>query len=737
MADSTQTTIISVEIDEQAKAKLVKGLQDIQNAQKRVGLESIALGDSAEDAAKNVRELQKAERDLSTVLRAVDKDLADQVAGFSDAEIRARKYAESLSAVQGAGGADLSGDLASSFGGLRGAAGAFGGAGASPAFDIAEAFADLGEFAPRLKVQLTAVGDAMRASTSAAGGVVSGIGGVVGSFTGLGAALGTVLTVAVPLALAVGGVAIAMNQFNTEADKQAKLLQATLDAQAQVTRDIASGLTTEDAQAQLALLESQRAAEQELLVTRQAAYDAAIEQLGLLGGLAQQIAPQEQALADAINENKSNIASYDAQIRLLNNAVNEGELAANDTAQAESELAQTRENEAQAAIQAAEQSAIRVAQLQQQSADLIANRAIADSNAYASEKLEREFANEDEKAELSAHLNDLASIRADGAAKVEAIEKEIANLPALQAEAINEVAAKAGKELDKLNQEYFANQIKATKAFAKESGRIATDTAKAAKRIAEDLLVDLQGAVRNNDVVAFLEIQEQGQKDIKRNAEDASEAEKRRAADFAEQQNEQREAFQKRQQELLTSLKEERAQVLQNFAEKAAALETERQQAIAATNQAIANAQARYAQEQAAEDLAASRNAQRIALRDKQEDAAFQRQLSAINQKLQAELGAANQVSSTFQKLAAALASIKPSGSGQSGGAAGGFSGFAKNNKSGKSGGAAGGFSSGGGTINVNMTVGDVATGQTVVNAVNNAKAQIYKNLHGAITGAS
>lgn len=672
---------ISISINKQAAQSALQTIKSLQDAQKDLAASATQSGRAYEASAKKVSGAQK---EQARATRESGTELENQAKALNKVKEAADDAANSLNKAGKSGGGSIGGQVAD----IRGAVGSLSGGGGA-GLEIA-----------------------------------SGIGDAVEAFGSLNPAVAASTVAIVALNFVMGS-------FTQAAEKQAKVLQATLDAQGEVVRSIASGLTTEDAQEQLRTLEAQRQAEQDLLNTRQAAYDEAISRLGIAAGLAQQIAPQEQVLADAIDANKSAIAGYDAQIRLLNNAINTGELAANDTSAAEAELAQTREQESQRAIQAAEQSAARVAQLQQQQADLINNRAIAEANANQVEALERRYAREDEKAEQSAHYAELAKITETGQAKIAAINQEIAKLPALQAQAELTAQSKANAELGKLQSEYFETQQKAWSDFATEQGRVASDTAKAAKRLAEDLSDNLADAARANDVVSFLKIQRDGAKEQRRNAEDAKTEEKRRVEDFLKGQEEERQAFLKRQSEINQALAQERQQIAQSFAERRNQLEQQRQQEQANTQQALANAKTRYEQQQAAEDLAARRNAERQALREQQEQAAFQRQIAAINQKMQAELNASNQVTAAYQRLVATASSSARSS----------VSGLASNVMSSIAGGYKQPYSksynaSSGNTINANITVGDVATGAQVSNALSEfAKQWGAANISG-ISGA-
>jgi len=732
--EQEQKIIISVEA-KQAEANLKK----LAVANKELAKEASAAGGSYKGLEDRQKAISKAQRDNISILKAMGHEYDSTTQSIKVASVELDTYESRLRAVNEAG-ASRSGDIAGSIGGIRGAASAVGlGAVADVPLGIAEAAADFGEFLPKLKVGLEA--------TAASGtGLVSTVASLAaGALPAAGAGFGAIAVALAPIVLIAGAVAAGFAFVAGEMDKaqKAAVLLAEQERDAAQRKNqlvIAEGATTLELANQITELGLAADAAQQDIIDAQASYDAYVASrsnpLQAFGDAVGFFGDQEQVLADSITEAQNRFQGLVVDMSSLNEAIQNGETATNDLAAQERDLAEAREQDAkdsiaaqEAALRANEATQARIAQLAQQRADILANQAIAETNALQSEKLEKKFAQEDEKAELSQHLSALADIRADGAAKVKAIEEELAALPVELAEALADVNAKGTKELDKLNQEYFKSQIKATKDFAKESGRIVSDTAKAAKRLAEDLADNLADAARDNDVVAFLELQKDGQKELKRNAEDAAESEKRRAEDFAQQQEEQRNAFQQRQAEILANLAEERAQVLQSFMEKRAQLELERQQVLANTQSAIAAENARFAQKQAQDAQAAARDKERMALKQAQEDSALKRQLAAIDQKTNAELQGLSRVAAA----AASLGSSKSTKSGLGGGVGGGlgFSGLNKNNKSGFSKGSAGNN-----TVIVNATVGDVATGNQVTNAINQNNQAFMSAILKGVSGA-
>lgn len=673
MADNEQILRTVFETDEQKKNALLKAYADLEKAQKRVASESLRAGDSYEAVAKESRSLAKAQGDVVQVMRALDKEWANQVTGVNEAKSALDSYEERLRAVQ-RGGADVSGDVASSFGGLRGATQAFGGGAVSPAFDILEGFADIGEFAPRLKVSLQAVGGTIRESTSAASQLASKGGDLISSFTGIDASLATVGVTGAVVAVALAGVAIAMNEYNKSAEEQRKVLAATIEAQRTVSQDIARGLTSEDATARLEELQRLRAAEADTLGRLEGAYGTMSDRLGILTPAVQLLDSREEELFNQVQTSQAAVASYDAEIARLTQAIENGELAANDTTLAELELARTREQSLQQSLAEQTQALSRIQQIENQRVTFIENAALQATRAEEDAALEARYAREDETKEAIDHKNNLVEIAKEGNARLRELEKAAASIPQERQQALNEIDAKGNQQLNSLRDEYFQSQLKATQDFAIETKRIETDVAKTRLRLIEDINERLDSAYRDNNVIAFLEAQREGNKELKRGAEDATESEKRRVEDFTRAREEEARAFQERQRDVLAKIAEDKQATLLAFEEK-------RQAAINAINaekqaiqERLAQAQAAYDADEAREDLAAKRQAERDALREKRQQEDYNRQL-ANNQSL------LNQELARYATLSAEIASLKAASSGgfgSSGGVAYGSNPFDK-----------------------------------------------------------
>lgn len=735
MADEIEKRSIEISVDKQTSSAALKSIQGLDKAVADLGNEAKALDKALSGNAASVKKVSSANKEASQSIKTVDSAIDGQTQSVKQATNAIAEYEASLRAVK-SGGADLSGDIAGSLGGLRGAASAVGLGGVTDIpLGIAEAAADFGEFLPKLKVGL-------EAASKSGSGVVSTVASLAASaLPAAGASFGAIAVALAPIAIAGAAVVGALALVSSELDKaqQAALRQAEAQrAASQATNElIANGATTGEALSQLTTA-GYNEVEQATLDLRDAqeAYANYVEQRGAnifqgLGDAVGLFGDVEQSLADDVKESETAFINATTAYTDLNNSIQAGEFAANDTAAAEVNLAKTREEMAIEAARIAEQSAIRDAQLNSQRESLLENRAIAESNAEESAALERKFARQDEKAEAVKQKNELAAISRDGAAKVAEIAKEIADLPNALNKELAEAQAKGDKALGKLQSDYYSNSIKAVTDFNKDAERIEKDTAKATLRLREDLLDNLNKAVQNNDVIAFLNAQEEGQQQLARSAEDASDSEKQRAEDFKATQNEQRQAFQERQAEILAGISEERAKITESYMQRRTELEAQRQQEILNTQQAITNAQARFASEEAAKNQALERDKARQAIKDRQEQAAFERQVAAIN----AQLSGAQQVESAFSNaIARIVASANNAAGSKSASGAPGGKGRGNNIKGRGSFGRNNSNTSSSNTYNIN--VGDIATGSQVKEAINQTKKDIYGSIGNAMQGA-
>jgi len=147
---------------------------------------------------------------------------------------------------------------------------------------------------------------------------------------------------------------------------------------------------------------------------------------------------------------------------------------------------------------------------------------------------------------------------------------------------------------DKINSDFMANSLKETSDFLDNEQKEQKTANKERIRLLRDLNDSLFNAAASNDVVAFLNAQRQGNKDLDRQKEDASAADKQRIADFQKRQREEanqrqkslddlnrafkqqddvrRNDYQNQRNQLVNKQNQERQLLQQDFAQKLAGL---------------------------------------------------------------------------------------------------------------------------------------------------------------------
>lgn len=654
-----------------ATQKVIDTLKELTKQEAKVAQEAIDSGEAFDKTAKKIKAINKEQRELQTVLRAVGVDFGKQESQVNDATRALDAYEDRLRSVQ-QGGADLSGDFASSFGGLRGAGdaltgGNFGAAGGL--FEIGEAFADLGEFAPRLKAQISTLGDTMREGEGKANKLVAGLGDGIAGITGMSAGTASFAAVALPLVVVLGAAAVALDQFKKGMEAQRIQVAAAADALVDTNRAIAEGLTSDEAEAEIERLQALRAAEAQSVSDLEAAYEGIQEGLNdRLGGIVGEVVgagvrafdSREQQIVDTIRESQSTITSYDAEIRRLTEALETGELSANDTVQAEEELAEAREQqslEIERLTAQYEQSANRAVQFRNQIVDIIEDTAQREADAAELAAVQAEIDQENERAELHEHGEKLEAIRAEGKARLEQIEAEIVNLDVERREKLADIASKGNEKLADLQQDYQKRTQDSYQDFTTRLSRATSDAAKNIRRLVEDINQSLDDATRANDVESFLKAQRDGETKLRRAQEDASDSQARQIEDFVKGREKEREAFEEKQRAIQAGIRREKQEAIQAFDERRQALQEQRQLERQAIEERIAQERASFQEQLRRDAIREEQQARLQAVRDAQQQAAHQRRI----QEIQAQATAASQAA---QAQLDAIARIQQAASG-------------------------------------------------------------------------
>jgi hypothetical protein len=290
----------------------------------------------------------------------------------------------------------------------------------------------------------------------------------------LGVSMGQLAVGAGVAAVAVGAVAIAFKLAADAAEKQAKVLTAVIDANQKVGEDVAQGLTSEDAKKRLEEISRLRDEATKDLDRNQAALASAQKQFAeFAGGVGYEgdvltdsmlaLAPQTRDLNAQITEGTSAVAAFNTEENALNQALEDGSIAANDAAQAEADLAAART--ASVLTEAAQ--AGDLASLKERVTELTKEQIDAELEALDRRKIGAEA--------------ELASLEASGDTSEE-VAKKIAQLKEQigflgeQAQVLN--TAKPGAK--------SSEAIKAAEKAQKDSERAAEKSAKDAQKRMED-----------------------------------------------------------------------------------------------------------------------------------------------------------------------------------------------------------------------------------------------------------
>lgn len=316
MTNPENVTRFTADVDQSSFNAAKKELEQLKKVQEQIAQAALRGSKSYDQAGKELKQLTQIERDLEKVLKAANVELTEQSA-------KARRLSDDFDEVSRNVG--LAGDVQSNLGALGALApGEIGGA-ISGAGEVAALVEEL----PRLKTALSGLPQTVLNAVQALGPV------------GLGVAA----------AIAAAGVALAA--FADESQKRADQINAIVDAQRQIGQDIAAGLTSDEASQRLETLRKQRDAEQKQLDELNNTYQEFEKDSGALAPVLKAVSYEEEALSEQIKKSKDNTAAFNAEIDQLEQALAEGELAANDAAEAEKQLALERADAALAAADAA------------------------------------------------------------------------------------------------------------------------------------------------------------------------------------------------------------------------------------------------------------------------------------------------------------------------------------------------------------------------------------------------
>lgn len=611
---------VGAKVDKQSFDKALDVFKKLKKEQQSFVKEQTKAGASSKAIVKSIETSNKELREQAKILDVLDDKWRQNVDGVGALEAELKRLNDAFAETSQKVGAF--GDIQSNLGAGGALLGAAGLGGAERGLTLGGEGVALLEELPRLKDAFKAAGPALQVTTQALG--LTNLAST-GASLGLGATAASLFAIAVPVALvaaAVGSVIFVFKQFTAAAAEQTKVLATQLDAQRAVSEAIGEGLTSDEAQSRIEEIQRQRESEIGLLGNLENAYQSMENQLGPLSGVVKVFSSQEQELADTIDEARANVAGLDAEMRQLESALANESFATNDAAIAEAELTDAR----QTAVEEADRLAATIGQFESKRADLIESNMIKEANALEIATLNQEFADEDQLAQEQEHQTNLLDIASEGQRKIEAISSELSALPAERLTELSEVESEGNKELSQVRQSFFEKSSTSLEKFQRDSARIETETAKKRIRLLEDVQDQLDDAARANDVIAFLRIQRESEKQIERGIIDEEAAEQQRIQRFIDGQQKERAAFEAKEADILLGIQEERQAVNESFSERREQLLETLALERKALDERTQSEIARFDSQEAREEQAAERSKRRADIIESQQDAAAQRQ---------------------------------------------------------------------------------------------------------------
>jgi hypothetical protein len=275
------------------------------------------------------------------------------------------------------------------------------------------------------------------------------------------AGIAAISIAAAPFVIALAGIGLALKALADQAASEADKINAIVDSQRSVGQDIARGLTSEDANKQIAELNRLRDDEIERVAKLKQNYQDNINSAGALAPALKLLSGAEEALNSQIATGTGDITDYETKIAALTLAQQDGSLAANDAAEAEIRLAEER---SKAALNSADNAA---KELQAQQKAL---NATEEQNKKRLEAIEEEKAVAEKQIEV---LTESGVTSEEVTAKIAALNDQLGLLgneskfikdTALEASRAADAEKKAAKDAEDAQKKAQAAQEQYTKA---------------------------------------------------------------------------------------------------------------------------------------------------------------------------------------------------------------------------------------------------------------------------------
>jgi len=632
MVDETRSVELAID-----NKRALKELAELRKSQEDLA-KSAAKGDKAfDEAAKSINKLQKQERDLIKTQRVLDDSFDKGTKSLNEQERAARDLSDELDRLdqqksKTAQQVGLAGDVGSAGRTIGGAVGALGGdVGGSieSAISALSELPDTLEALPLLKDSFSALPAITTKVTDSIGlgGFAGSLQSAIPALGGAGAAVAALALPVIAVTAVVGGLIAIFSALAKQSEEVREVTRLQFEAQQDAEKLIREGATSTE------FLEARAAVERDL-ADAESKLAQAQEDRANAGSFA-----AAQEYEELIAESESTIRETTLRLGEYNELVFDSGLAANDTALAEEDLAKERAENAEALnneIAATEQRATAAARqelaLGQQIADATTDRLQAQADAQELATLEAEFAAEDQEKQEQKHRDNLDNIASAGRDNLEQLQAGFGELAKKRAESLADVDAKGNEKLSSLRNDFFESQLESTQDFQRETAKIETDTAKKRTKLLEDLNARLSDAARDNNVIAFLEAQREGNKKLADDAINAQDAEKQRVEEFARQRENERQIFLEKQAETLSGIQTEKVAIVEAFNERRIALAQQIETEKAAIEERLVQERTRFAEQEAREAEQAERARRRAEIRNRQEQRDFNERLAALRQ---------------------------------------------------------------------------------------------------------
>lgn len=449
---------------------------------------------------------------------------------------------------------------------------------------------------------------------------------------------------------AVGGLIVGLNQL---ASSFGQTITSLINSQEEYYRALKTG-TSESIKETI----TTKQLEVDILKARTKEYQ------DLFTQFEQQAGTVGRGIADALNIGnagtlRKELQDLEAKLRdeefalgRLNNALGSTDVANNDLAASEAELAAARAKAVDVIAGLRQQRAQLEADYEDRALDAFIDRAISERR--ANEDLTRglEKQRQDHLLRLedieAAGLDRIAGLRDQGVKRLTQFDQQTG---AIQDRLVSQINSDNDR-LRKLNADYMRGEVAAVDKYRDEEAKRTRDYNKERVRLLEDLNTSLLDAQESNDVVAFIQAQRAGELRLQRQAEDASDEDKERAARFDAERKE----TAARRDERITELRAEATERQRAIQEELTARQTARQEILGEIAAAVEVEKTRIQEQRKAQqdayderqrldaeerEIRAKRAQEDQALRESREREALDKQISNINWRVQMEADAA------------------------------------------------------------------------------------------------